>query len=215
MNIHKEGITICIITILLLVALWYYTYTHPAWWAIAISIPLTLIGAWVFHFFRNPDRTIETPNEHLIYAPADGKVVVIEEVDEPEFFKGKKKMVSIFMSPMSVHVNRAPFSGTFEYVKHHNGRFLAAWDPKSSTENERSTVVISGLHATILLRQVAGALARRIITYARPGKSIRQGEEFGFIRFGSRVDIYLPLNAKVNVQLDQMVRGNVDVIAEV
>ena len=215
MRIHKEGIIISLIATLLLIAMWYYTITHPSLIMHIVAVLSSAVVFWVYYFFRNPDRSISKRDESSVLAPADGKIVVIEEVEETEFFNDKRKLVSIFMSPLSVHVNRAPISGTFQYVKHHPGKFLAAWDPKSSTDNERSTIVIKGEKATLLVRQIAGAMARRIITYAQVDDSIQQGEEIGFIRFGSRVDIYFPTNAQINVNLNQMVKGNITEIGRI
>lgn len=215
MKLHREGIKFSLIGLGLIMAFWIFTYRNPTIPMLIAAILLSVVVFWVFYFFRDPNRTIVALEEHNIIAPADGKVVVIEEVEETEYFKEKRRLISIFMSPLSVHVNRAPISGQYLLVKHHPGKFLAAWDPKSSTDNERSTVVLQGEHCTLLLRQVAGAMARRILTYAVEGQSIKQGEELGFIRFGSRVDLYLPLDAKVEVSLGDMVQGNRSVIATV
>lgn len=166
----------------------------------------------VVQFFRNPVRT--TPySEFSVICPADGKVVVIEEVEEPEYFRDMRKQVSIFMSPLNVHVNRYPIEGEVKYQKYYPGKYLVAWHPKSSTENERTTVVVEGSKGSVLFRQIAGAVARRIICYAKPGDKAAQGADFGFIRFGSRVDIFLPLDCKVNVKLNQVVRGGETVLA--
>ncbi|HOY19870.1 MAG TPA: phosphatidylserine decarboxylase family protein [Haliscomenobacter sp.] len=167
----------------------------------------------IVQFFRNPQRNIAQKNEGWIYAPADGQVVVIEETEEPEYFKEKRLQVSIFMSPLNVHVNRAAIGGTVQYAKYHPGKYLVAWHPKSSTENERTTVVIKNAKAEILLRQIAGAVARRIRYYVKEGQILEQGQEYGFIKFGSRVDLFLPLDADVKVSIGQKVKGNVDVIA--
>lgn len=168
----------------------------------------------IVQFFRNPVRNTVINPKHVI-APADGKVVVIEEVEEPEFFKGKRKQVSIFMSPFNVHVNRNPVSGVLKYFRYHPGKYLVAWHPKSSTENERTTLVIETPEGTqVLFRQIAGALAKRIIWYVKEGDRVVQGNEFGFIKFGSRVDIFLPLDAKVNVKLGDKPVGGETVIAE-
>jgi phosphatidylserine decarboxylase len=166
----------------------------------------------ILQFFRNPARTT-VMNENHVIAPADGTVVVIEEVEEPEYFKDKRKQISIFMSPVNVHVNRNPISGIVKYAKYHPGKYLVAWHPKSSTENERTTVVIAGSRAEVLFRQIAGALAKRIVYYVKEGQEVKQGEEMGFIKFGSRIDIYLPLTATVNVQLQQKTRGGETVVA--
>ncbi|MBK9108250.1 MAG: phosphatidylserine decarboxylase family protein [Saprospiraceae bacterium] len=214
MNIHKEGrswvlgsLTFYIVLIILL------HHVNPLlFWPLVIILG---IAFWlILNFFRNPERPIDKYDDHYVYAPADGKIVVIEETEETEFFKGKRKMVSIFMNPLNVHVNRYPFSGKVVYTQYHPGLYLVAWHPKSSTENERNTVVIERIDGTqVLLRQIAGALARRICSYAKPGDPCKQGTDFGFIKFGSRVDLFLPLNADVRVQMDQKVEGNKDVIA--
>jgi phosphatidylserine decarboxylase len=168
----------------------------------------------VLQFFRNPSRDTVKNANHII-APADGKVVVIEEAEEPEYFKGKRKQISIFMSPFNVHVNRMPAAGKICFFKYHPGKYLVAWHPKSSTENERTTVVVKTQSGTeVLFRQIAGALARRIKWYVKEGDVLDQGQEFGFIKFGSRVDIYLPLNAKVKVKIDEVTTGGETVIAE-
>jgi phosphatidylserine decarboxylase len=170
--------------------------------------------ALVLYFFRNPERLVIADDSN-VYAPADGKVVVIEQTIEDEFFKEARLQVSIFMSPLNVHVNRMPVSGEVKYYKYHPGDFLVAWHPKSSTENERTTVVIQTAKGTqLLLRQIAGAVARRIVCYAKEGKTFKQGEDYGFIKFGSRVDIFLPVNTPVNVKIGDIVRGNETVIAK-
>ena len=169
----------------------------------------------LLQFFRNPVRQIAVADNHLVYAPADGRVCVIEEVEETEYFKGKRLQVSIFMSPFNVHVNRNPVAGVVNYFKYHPGKYLVAWHPKSSTENERTTVVYGLGDTEILMRQIAGALAKRIKWYIGEGDRVDQGGEMGFIKFGSRVDLYLPLDAKVEVTMDQMVKGNKTVIARI
>ena len=148
----------------------------------------------------------------VIIAPADGKVVVIEEVEDPEYFKGKVRQVSIFMSPVNVHVNRFPVSGTVLYEKYHPGKYLVAWHPKSSTENERTTVVVQHEKGNVLFRQIAGALAKRIVNYAKVGQKAQAGAEYGFIKFGSRIDIYLPLECEINVELNQKTVGGETVV---
>jgi phosphatidylserine decarboxylase len=169
----------------------------------------------VLQFFRNPKR-ITSLNDGQIIAPVDGKVVVIEEVEEPEYFKDKRLQVSIFMSPINVHVTRYAMSGIIKYSKYHPGKFLVAWHPKSSTENERTTVVIENKTiGEVLYRQIAGALAKRIINYAKEEDKVVQGSDAGFIKFGSRVDLYLPLGTKVNVKLGDKVKGGVQVVAEI
>jgi phosphatidylserine decarboxylase len=155
-----------------------------------------------------------TMDPNLVIAPADGKVVVIEEAEDLEYFKGKRLQVSIFMSPANVHVNRAPVTGEVVYSKHHQGKFLVAWDPKSSTDNERHSIVIRNTHGEILVKQIAGALAKRIINYMKPGHQIHQNAEIGFIKFGSRVDLLLPVGTAVQVKLGETVKGGVTVIAK-
>lgn len=177
---------------------------------LVISIILFLI---VLQFFRNPAINVAIDPKHII-APADGKVVVIEEVEEPEYFKGKRKQVSIFMSPINVHVNRNPIAGLVKFVKYHPGLYLVAWHPKASTDNERTTIVIQHQNgAEVLMRQIAGALARRICWYVKEGQVVQQGSEFGFIKFGSRVDLFLPLDVEIKVEMNQVTQGGVTVIA--
>jgi phosphatidylserine decarboxylase len=179
---------------------------------IALSIAFLII---ILQFFRNPTVTI-LQNEHHVISPADGKVVVIEEVEETEYFKEKRIQVSVFMSPFNVHVNRNPIGGVVKYFKYHKGKYLVAWHPKSSTENERTTTVIENKnHVEVLFRQIAGALAKRIVWYVKEGQSVKQGDEMGFIKFGSRVDVFLPLGTKINVELNQVVKGGKTILAEV
>jgi len=212
--IHKEGtisilISFIISAVIILISSYYLTGFLKLF-LILLAIIFFII---IVQFFRNPKRKIPVKNEKIVYAPADGKIVVIEEYFEKEFFNEKKKLVSIFMSPLNVHVNRAPISGKIVYDKYHNGKYLAAWNPKSSEENERTTIVIENNHGTILLRQVAGALAKRICKYVKTGDQVVQGQDYGFIKFGSRVDIYLPLNAQIKVKIDDKVKGNLHEIA--
>ena len=211
--IHAEGRTLLLVLLVvlgILTAVVFYFAPAFGWLAAAVSLVLFLI---VLQFFRNPPRRVPVADDSLVYAPADGKVVVIEETVEPEYFQDKRLQVSIFMSPVNVHVNRNPIGGEVKYNKYHPGKYLVAWHPKSSTENERTTVVISNGRNEILLRQIAGALAKRIVNYLREGQTVRQGEDFGFIKFGSRVDIFLPLGTKIDVELNQKVKGNKTVIA--
>lgn len=217
MTIHKEGYTSIALTVLfvmLLNSFVDYKFADIAWlrWFIYIlSIALFVI---VLQFFRNPKRTF-TNGENLVICPADGKVVVIEETEEGEYFKDKRLQVSIFMSPINVHINRNPISGVVKFFKYHPGKYLAAWNPKSSTENERTTIVVEHANGTpILFRQIAGALARRIVWYIKEGDKVAQTEEFGFIKFGSRVDIFLPVGTKVNLQLGEVVEGGITVLAK-
>ncbi|MBP9209985.1 MAG: phosphatidylserine decarboxylase family protein [Saprospiraceae bacterium] len=213
-SIHREGkkwVTVGLLTYAALAALLFAAHSAFLWPVVVVAGVAFLL---IVNFFRNPPRPIPVVDDHLVYAPADGKIVVIETVTEDEYFHKTCKMVSIFMNPLNVHVNRCPFSGTVSYSQYHSGLYLAAWHPKSSLENERNTVVIRRKDGVeVLLRQVAGALARRICSYAVGGKSFQQGDDFGFIKFGSRVDIYLPPQAEVRIQMDQLVKGNVDVIA--
>ncbi len=217
MTIHKEGYASLFITLLALVALHIigdqFLSNYPAVriFIFVLSIVFFLI---ILQFFRHPNRTTVL-DEKFVIAPADGKVVVIEETEETEVLKDKRIQVSIFMSPLNVHVNRYPVSGKVTFCKYHPGLYLVAWHPKSSTENERTTVVIENKAKTpVLMRQIAGALARRIVCYSKEGDSAVQGGEMGFIKFGSRVDLFLPLNAKLKVQLNQKVTGGETVIAE-
>ncbi len=217
MTIHREGRTLLFILLVILFALnWAVFYFYPQSplvqnSAILISVLFYLL---ILQFFRNPIFNISR-DEKTVLAPADGKIVVIEETDEPEYFKGRRKQVSIFMSPVNVHVNRMPVGGTISFYKYHPGKYLVAWHPKSSTENERTTVAVKMKDgAEILFRQIAGALARRIKCYVKEGQTLEQGQEFGFIKFGSRVDIYLPLDAKVTVKIGEITKGGRTVIAE-
>ncbi|RZM25409.1 MAG: phosphatidylserine decarboxylase family protein [Pedobacter sp.] len=217
MTIHKEGYTSIALTVLfifVLNAFIDYKFADLAWlrWFIYLfSIALFLI---VLQFFRNPSRSF-TSGDNMIICPADGKVVVIEETEEPEYFKDKRLQVSIFMSPVNVHINRNPISGVVAFFKYHPGKYLAAWNPKSSTENERTTTVVEAANGTpVLFRQIAGALARRIVWYIKEGDVVEQSKEFGFIKFGSRVDIFLPLGTKVNLELNQVVKGGITVLGE-
>jgi phosphatidylserine decarboxylase len=214
--IHREGRATIIIAVLVLYALYitaeYFLSGFPTLFTI-IDVALCALLLIVVQFFRNPRRKTVRDERHVI-APADGKVVVIEEAEEPEFFKGKRLQISIFMSPFNVHVNRYPVSGKVVYSKYHPGLYLVAWHPKSSTDNERTTVVVeTKASQQVLFRQIAGALARRIVCYAKEGQAAVQGEEFGFIKFGSRVDIFLPVGTQVNVSLNQKVCGGETVIA--
>ena len=178
-----------------------------------ITFTSVVCSILILQFFRNPKRV--TPvNSNQVISPADGKIVVLEETVEHEYFKDKRIQVSIFMSPFNVHVNRYPISGEVKFTKYHPGKFLVAWHPKSSTENERTTIVVeSEKTGPILLRQIAGALAKRIIMYAKTGEKCSQGHDMGFIKFGSRVDLFLPLNAKVNIKVNDIVKGGQTIIA--
>jgi phosphatidylserine decarboxylase len=217
MTIHKEGYTsiaLCVLLIFVSNALiqFYYPSAHTLKWIVYIlSGALFLI---ILQFFRSPKFPIDV-NETNVLCPADGKVVVIEEADETEYLKDRRIQISVFMSPINVHVNRNPISGVVSYFKYHKGKYLVAWHPKSSTENERTTVVIENKNGvSILFRQIAGAMARRIVWYVKEGDKVEQGQQFGFIKFGSRVDVFLPLGTKINVGIGEMVKGGRTVLAE-
>ena len=216
MTIHKEGYTsiaLCILFIFIINALVQFLLPDVNWihWVIYIlSFTLFLI---ILQFFRSPYILVER-NEDQVICPADGKVVVVEETEETEYLKDRRIQISVFMSPINVHVNRNPISGIVKYFRYHPGKFLVAWHPKSSTENERTSIVIeNSLGVSILFRQIAGALARRIVCYSKEGEQAIQGEQFGFIKFGSRVDIFLPIGTEVNVNLGQVVKGGITVLA--
>ncbi|OIN57858.1 phosphatidylserine decarboxylase family protein [Arsenicibacter rosenii] len=218
MRLHREGNTIILTTSAVLLAVNFLSYKYlfagnaTAIYATAgISLILFLL---VVQFFRVPDRQL-TINERQIVAPADGTVVVIEETEETEYFHDKRRQISIFMSPINVHVNRNPISGIVRYFRYYPGKYLVAWHPKSSTENERTTVVIEAKNGVqVLFRQIAGAMARRIVWYVREGEAVEQTSEMGFIKFGSRVDVFVPLDAKINVKMGEKTKGGVTVLAE-
>ncbi|MES2002924.1 MAG: phosphatidylserine decarboxylase family protein [Bacteroidota bacterium] len=216
MTIHREGYKTIAITALLfgLFNLASFTFLSGSlpWLAMILFAVTLFLFLFIISFFRIPNRIL-TINDNQVICPADGKVVVIEEVTEVEYFKDKRIQVSIFMSPANVHVNRNPMSGEVIYNQYHKGKYLVAWHPKSSTENERWSVVTRNSHGEILYKQIAGALAKRICNYTTVGQQVKQGDEYGFIKFGSRVDVLLPLNAKINVQLNQVVKGGVTVLA--
>lgn len=214
---HKEGQKIIIITFLMAVALILLAqfYIGLEWLRLVIQTTVFVLLILVLQFFRNPRRHV-IPNFDEILAPVDGKVVAIEEVFEPEYFKDKRRQVSIFMSPLNVHVTRYAASGTITYSKYHPGKYLVAWHPKSSTENERTTVVLhTPKFGEVGYRQIAGAVARRIVNYAEEGEQVTQGQDAGFIKFGSRVDLLLPLDCDVAVILNQKVVGSKTCIAAV
>jgi phosphatidylserine decarboxylase len=218
MKFHKEGyptllVTILFSTIIISIAkLAFPEFAIAHWFAYVLSGFLLIV---VLQFFRHPSR-VHTLNDQAIIAPADGEVVVIEETEEGEYFKDKRIQVSIFMSPINVHVNRYPIAGEVTYAKYHPGKFMVASLPKASTENERTSVVVkhSSNGKSVLFRQVAGALARRIVMYSKEGDKATQCGEMGFIKFGSRVDLYLPLDAKLKVKIGEVVKGSQTVIAE-
>ncbi|TWW02301.1 phosphatidylserine decarboxylase family protein [Chitinophaga pinensis] len=217
MKIHREGLATILLSFAVLAlingVIFYFLGHMPLLCRIVAGFSLVLF-LFIISFFRIPKREMKL-DESLVIAPCDGKVVVIEETYEPEYFKDKRLQVSIFMSPANVHVNRNPISGQVKLSQYHAGKYLVAWHPKSSTENERHSVVIGNSKADILVRQIAGALARRIVNYLKPGMQVTQNEELGFIKFGSRVDIYLPIGTPVSVQLEQVVRGGQTVIATI
>ncbi len=213
--IHKEGRLILSTIVLVFSAIAFFVQKNAdglLWLPVAIGCILLLM---VGQFFRNPKRAIALADDGTVYAPCDGKVVVIEEVTEGEYFHDRRIQLSIFMSPLNVHVNRNPVGGVVKYFKYHPGLYLVAWHPKSSTENERTTVVIGNERAEVLFRQIAGAVARRIKWYINEGEIVRQGDEMGFIKFGSRVDVFLPLGSKIEVGMDQIVKGNQTVLARI
>lgn len=216
MKIHREGYKYILIASLLWSVIWWlcsmFLLDIP-WLVWPINIVCFLLWFWVIWFFRLPNRNF-TAGDNLVIAPADGKVVVIEETIETEYFKDKRLQVSIFMSPLNVHVNRNPISGVVKLMKYHPGKYLVAWHPKSSTENERTTLVIANNKTELLMRQIAGALARRICWYVKEGQQVKQNDEFGFIRFGSRVDIYFPVGTKIDVKIGDVVQGGITVLAQ-
>jgi phosphatidylserine decarboxylase len=213
MTIHKEGTPTLLLSLIIFSVLNFIVYSFAPVLFIFILLTTGILFLFLVSFFRKPDRSVSQINDNTLLSPCDGKVVVIEKVYEPEFLKSDCIQVSIFMSPLNVHINWYPSGGQVLYSKYHPGKFLAAWNPKASTENERTTVCFENNGRKVLLRQVAGALARRIVNYAKQGDTATQGQEMGFIKFGSRVDLYLPLNAKILVNLDDKVTGNRTVIA--
>jgi phosphatidylserine decarboxylase len=218
MTIHREGIASIILAIvfgIIVNAATYYLTPNTEWVKILGYVLSGLILVIVLQFFRLPIFPIQQ-NDAIVLCPADGKVVVIEEVYEAEYFKDQRIQVSVFMSPINVHVNRNPINGIVKYAKYHAGLYLVAWHPKSSTENERTTIVYEHANKTqILMRQIAGALARRICYYVKTDDVVSQGSEMGFIKFGSRVDLFFPLGTKINVSLNQVVKGGITQIAEI
>ena len=216
MTIHREGYKSIAIAALIFGAInltVFFFFSASLIWLCNIIFIITLgLLLFLISFFRIPNRRL-TINEDVIVAPADGKVVVIEETTDVEYFKDKRLQVSIFMSPANVHVNRNPISGEVVYNQYHKGKFLVAWHPKSSTDNERHSVVIKKDNIEILVKQIAGALAKRIVNYLQVGQKVNQADEMGFIKFGSRVDLLLPVGTKINVELNQAVKGGVTIIA--
>ena len=213
---HKEGFTIIIVSFVLIAAtaLIVEQFVALKWLRILLQLGLFVFLVLILQFFRNPSRPPLALSDAVI-APVDGKVVIIEEVEEPEYFKGKRLQVSIFMSPLNVHVTRYPVSGKVVFSKYHPGKYLVAWHPKSSTLNERTTIVVNNpVFGDVLYRQIAGAVARRIVNYAKVDDEAVQGADAGFIKFGSRVDVFLPLNTVVQVQIGQKVKGGVTLISD-
>jgi phosphatidylserine decarboxylase len=213
---HKEGQKIIFITLALVVIITLLADSiQIPWITKLIQVALVIVLVLILQFFRNPKRHTQQ-NENQVISPVDGKVVVIEEVEETEYFKEKRLQVSVFMSPINVHVTRYPISGEVLFSKYHPGKYLVAWHPKASTDNERTTIVVENkTYGKVLYRQIAGALARRIVNYAEQGKTVEQGSDAGFIKFGSRVDLFLPLDTKIKVKLNQKVKGGECIIAEV
>lgn len=218
MKFHKEGyaslfVVLVFSAIITFIAHYFFpTFAIAHWFAYLLSAFLIIT---ILQFFRNPTRQ-HTKSEKLLIAPADGKVVVIEETTEHEYFKGPRLQVSIFMSPVNVHVNRYPISGKVVFFKYHPGKFLAAWEPKSSTDNERTTIVVKHQNGTeVLFRQIAGALARRIVWYCKEGDVAEQCGEMGFIKFGSRVDLFLPIGTKLNIKIGDVVKGSQTILGEI
>jgi phosphatidylserine decarboxylase len=215
MKLHKEGNATLIglgVALVLINFVAYYLFMDNLWLHGLLAAASVIFFLMVTSFFRDPKRNIVV-NESNFLSPCDGKVVVIEETQEPEYFKDKRVQVSIFMSPANVHINRNPIAGEVKYVKYHAGKYLVAWHPKSSTENERNTVVIQNNKTVVLVRQIAGKVARKIVNYTKEGDKVQQGAELGFIKFGSRVDLFFPVGTKIAVSLEQKVVGGETVIA--
>ncbi len=213
---HKEGHKILLVSFILLLGLSLIvdSFLELIWLKNLLIITFFVLFVLIAQFFRNPKRKTEL-NDKKVISSVDGKVVVIEEVFEKEYFKDKRLQVSVFMSPLNVHVTRYPISGNVLYSKYHPGKYLVAWHPKSSEENERTTIVVeNATYGKVLYRQIAGAMAKRIVNYANEGDKAIQGSDAGFIKFGSRVDLFLPLNTKIKVELGQKVKGGLSVIAE-
>lgn len=216
MTLHKEGFNSILITIILLGILnggIHYFFPNQGILLGIIGVLSLVFLYLILQFFRSPKRD-QTMGDNLVIAPCDGKVVVIEQTVESEFYKDKRIQISIFMSPLNVHINWYPISGIVKYLRYHEGKFLVAWHPKASTENERTSMVIEKAGFSVLVRQIAGAVAKRIRYYPHETDKVKQGSELGFIKFGSRVDLYLPLGTKINVEIGQKTTGGVTVIAE-
>ena len=213
MKLHKEGYKSLRNEIIILILLGFFSYISDSKIVDSLYAIMIFIFVITLNFFRIPKRTFERQND-IIYSPCDGKVVVIEETLETEYYKDKRIQVSVFMSPLNVHNNLYPISGMVTYTKYHPGKFLVAWNPKASTDNERSTVVVENNKISVLCRQIAGALARRIITYSKAKDSVNSADEIGFIKFGSRVDLFLPIGTKIDVVIGDKVIGGQSVIAK-
>ena len=213
MKLHKEGYKILIKEVIVFTLVNYIAYWNLEVIFWRFTFPLTvLLFLLSLYFFRCPKRKFPR-KEGVVYSPCDGKIVVIEETTENEFYKDKRIQVSIFMSPLNMHNQVYPISGSVKYTNYHPGRFLAAWQPKASTDNERSTIVVENKKTSILFRQIAGAIARRIVTYSKVQDNVTVADEFGFIKFGSRVDLFLPLETKIHAELQQKVTGGQSIIA--
>ncbi|MEP6926245.1 MAG: phosphatidylserine decarboxylase family protein [Ginsengibacter sp.] len=218
MNIHKEGYKSIALSALVfgavnIIFFYFFSASMPVVAIIVFGVSLLLL-LFIISFFRSPKRNCTVAN-HQVICPADGKVVVIEEITDVEYFHDKRLQVSIFMSPANVHINRIPMTGEVEYSKYHKGKYLVAWHPKSSVENERHCVVIKSDSAQIMVKQIAGAVAKRIVNYLKVGQVVEQGAEMGFIKFGSRVDVLLPIGTELNVNLNQAVIGGITVLATI
>ena len=212
MKLHKEGYQTLINELIIIFVLAYFTYSNSSFLLEIIFLFMLFIFIITLNFFRIPKRSFER-KKGIIYAPCDGKVVVIEETKEKEYFNDNRIQVSVFMSPLNVHNNLYPISGDIMYTKYHPGKFLFAWNPKASTDNERSTVVIKNNDISILCRQIAGALARRIVTYSKIKETYNCSDELGFIKFGSRVDLFLPIGTKINTKIGDKVIGGQSILA--
>ena len=212
---HKEGYTIIFVSLIIVGSLFLVIdFIGIPWLVKTLQIGLLIVFILILQFFRNPKRNTQIDDAHVV-SPVDGKVVVIEEVQESEYFKDKRLQVSVFMSPINVHVTRYPIGGKVLFSKYHPGKYLVAWHPKSSEKNERTTVVVeNSKFGKVLYRQIAGFMARRIVNYAKKDQNVVQGNDAGFIKFGSRVDLFLPLGTKLDVKLNQKVRGGETVIAK-
>lgn len=215
MTFHREGIpTLLVVLIFDAGLVWLASLFFPIWLLVLVCAAALILLGLILNFFRMPHRPVGEVSDRQVVCPSDGKVVVIEEVEETEWFKDRRIQVSIFMSPLNVHAQWAPIAGKVLASRYHPGKFLVAWHPKSSTENERTTHVIEGKHGVVMFRQIAGAVARRICWYLKEGDQVVPGQEIGFIKFGSRVDIFLPLDASVQVKLGDVVMGRETPLAQ-